>query len=92
MTGTMPAGYSAALDEIFRLRQLLALEAESAESVLSYRTLPANARATVEHAIIRMRSGARGDTLAALDGWSSLTLQNMLINAGGSATLSRTQW
>lgn len=92
MTGGMPAGYSAALDEIYHLRQLLALEAEAAAVVLSYKTLPQGARAALERSVARMRAAVRGDTAGALHGWTSLTLQQMLLDADGSATLTRSQW
>jgi len=84
--------YSRALDEIYRLRAALAIEAGITESHLDLVTFPKSRRSYAEDQVARMRAAARGDSEQAygdFDGWAK---QSALEQAGASATLTRGQW
>jgi hypothetical protein len=53
--------YSAALDEIWRLRTALAYEAHVISSRLANRPAPKSGKSPAQHQVDRMRSAARGD-------------------------------
>lgn len=52
---------SHAMDEIYRLRTALSIEALKLEDLLALKTLPAQARHAIEAAIARCQRAARGD-------------------------------
>lgn len=84
--------YSAALDEIFRLRTALAFEALVTEAHLGYRTFPKTRRRYAEEQAERMRECARGQALTAFAGRSWQSLRTGLREAGAAETLTREQW
>lgn len=55
------AHYSAALDEIFRLRTALAYEAAVIQNRLAGRKAPKSGHSPAEEQVARMRRAARGD-------------------------------
>lgn len=61
MTDEEMAHYSAALDEIYRLRTALAYEASVVDVHLGYKTFPKSRRFFAEQQVERMREAARGD-------------------------------
>lgn len=80
--------YSAALDEVFRLRRALAAEATMLESLLELRTFPGSRRVAVVEQVGRMREAARGraDRAYAV---RSAELAEAMCAAGASETLTR---
>lgn len=88
----MLAHYSAALDEVFRLRQALAYEARVSESLLSYTSLPVGARKKAEGQVERMRRSARGEVEAVYAEVPNHHRQSVMRQAGMHPTLTRGQW
>jgi hypothetical protein len=84
--------YSAALDEIYRLRQALAIEARSTEAHLQFKTFPKSQRPYAERQIARMRAAARGEATQAYQDFDSVRSENALRAAGADVSLSRHQW
>lgn len=84
--------YSAALDEIYRLREALAYEAGGIENHTSYATFPKSRRSIAAQQIERMRSAARGDSQVAYAGLNSAVLRGALREAGAPDTLTRWQF
>lgn len=73
---------TAALDEIYELRIILAQEASNLERVMALKTVPKSVRETMGYAVTRMRYAAQGkrftrpgdnEALAELRGTSLLT-------------------
>jgi hypothetical protein len=83
---------SAALDEIYRLRQVLAYEACGIEAHLDYATFPKSRRAVAEDQVARMRLAAAGHSQAAYAGKSHTVMRMALREAGASETFTRNQW
>lgn len=90
--GDMLAHYSAALDEIRRLRQALAYEAAVTAAHLNYATFPKSRRAIAAGQVERMRAAARGETRTAYADVSHLSLRHALGQADAPTTLTRSQW
>lgn len=86
------AAYSAALDEIYRLREALAYEAVVTDTHLAYRTFPKSRRGSAENQVERMRAAARGESQRAYAPVSHLVLRHCLGEAGASETLTRHQF
>lgn len=84
--------YSAALDEIYRLRQLLAYEALCVRATLEYRTFPKSRRDVHERQIKRLQAAARGQSQVVTAPISSTVLRHALTEAGASDLLTRWQW
>ncbi len=91
MTGIDP-GYSAALDEICRLRAALAYEARVVESHLGLATFPKSRRPIAQQQITRMRAAASRRVPEDYAGTDSLRRQELLKAAGGTGTLTRGEW
>jgi hypothetical protein len=88
----MLAHYSAALDEIFRLRRALAYEAGVSLAGLSFKTFPRSLREVVKRQAQRMRSAARGtayDAYSDVTGWA---MEGAMREAAAPDHLTRTQW
>lgn len=87
------ADYSRALDEIYRLRTALAIEARATQAHLNFKTFPKSQRPYAERQIARMQAAARGDVEQAYDveltGWQG---KACLREAGAAETLTRWQW
>ena len=92
MSADMLAHYSAALDEIYRLRQLLAYEARVVEATLDYKSFPKSRRAAHEAQVERMRFAARGNAEDEVGNLSHLSLRACMREAGMPDTLTRSQW
>lgn len=88
----MLAHYSAALDEIYRLRQALAYEASVLAVHLGYASFPKSRRGHAENQVERMRQAARGATLEAYHDTSHLSLGHAAREAGVPKTLTRGEW
>jgi len=95
----MLAHYSAALDEIYRLRCALVIEAKGVEADLRLKTFPKSRRRWAEDRIERMRAAARGESeqaycerLAPAPGGLRTGVQELLIATGASPCLTRSQW
>jgi hypothetical protein len=84
--------YSEALDEIYRLRQLLAYEAQCVSATLEYKSFPKSRREVHERQVARMRAAARGEAEVQVAGMSSTVLRHCLREAGASQTLTRSQF
>lgn len=91
MTKDEMAAYSAALDEVYRLRSALAYEASVSEAHGSYKTFPRSRRRSLDDQVERMRASARGGSEVAYAGTSYLSLRHALREAGASETLPRAQ-
>lgn len=89
----MLAHYSAALDEIHRLRGALLYEARVIEGHLLLAGFPKSRRSIAEQQVERMRAAVRGAAWSAYAGvMGGGTVQGLLIAAGASPTLTRTEW
>lgn len=86
----MLAHYSRALDEIFRLRQAAAFEAQTIYIALTYRSVPGKARDALEQARGRLTSSARGQNI--YGHLSAEALDMALRGVGAPTTLTRAQW
>lgn len=86
------AHYSAALDEIRRLRIALAYEAAVLAVHLDYATFPKSRRMVAEGQVNRMRHAARGGSQAAYADVSLLSLKHTADEVGGPAKLTRADW
>lgn len=84
--------YSRAIDEIYRLRGLLAYEARITEVHLGYKTFPESRRRVAESQVERMRLAARGRSDMASAPISSQGIKSCLVAAGADECLTRTQW
>ncbi len=83
--------YSAALDEIFRLRVAAAYEARAAEALLTYASMPKGVRSGLEAARARMRATAKGWT-DIYDHVTADTRAFLLRNCDAPQTLNRHEW
>lgn len=84
--------YSAALDEIYRLRQALAYEALVCAVHGDYKTFPKSRRDVLANQVERMQKAARGLSGHAYGGLMGQSLRLALRDAGASETLTRTQF
>jgi hypothetical protein len=87
----MLSHYSAALDEIYRLRRALAFEALVVEAHLGLKSFPKSRRRFAEGQVERMRESARGHAERAYAGRDYWKLDEALRSAGGDL-LTRHQW
>lgn len=81
--------YSAALDEIYRLRVALAMEARTMESIMTYRTVPKTLVDKFKLAIVRCRAAARGNVAETYAPYPSETKKYALKLAGASPSVTR---
>lgn len=86
------AVFSAALDEIYALRQALAYEALVVDNHLAYRTFPKSRRDHAEQQVARMQACARGDAKATYDRDTWASRRHALREAGASDTLTSAEW
>lgn len=85
--------YSAALSEIHRLRGALLYEARVIEAHLLLAGFPKSRRPIAEQQVERMREAVRGAAWSAYaDVMNGRTVQGLLVAAGASPTLTRTEW
>ena len=84
------AHYSAALDEIYRLRAALAYETEVLSAHLDYKTFPKSRRGYAEAQVVRMRAAAQGDQASHLD--ISGFVMRAASKEAGVGSLTREQW
>lgn len=81
---------SAAIEEIYLLRAILADEAAIVEAHLSYRTFPKTRRPYAEAQVERMRHAARGGMYEAVRG--KFNAKRALRTAGADECLTNHQW
>lgn len=86
--GDMLKHYSAALDEIYRLRAALAYEARVIEAHLLYKTFPKGRRAMATAQVARMREAAAGNASEVYP----INFYRTLEEAGLRPTLTRHAW
>lgn len=84
--------YSAALDEVYRLRRALAREARIIEAHLDLKSFPKSRRVFAEQQVERMRQSACGDAQLAYAGVSYEVMDGCMRMAGAASTLTRDQW
>lgn len=86
--------YSAALDEIFRMRKAAAYEARTLAGILVYKSLPAAVRLRLERQHARLVAVARGEVLEAYEqeGVTNAGWQEVMRRSGMPMTLTRWQW
>lgn len=84
--------YSAALDEIYLLRQAAAYEAHVLSSLLTYSTLPKGAREQVEAIAPRLEALARGEQRVAYAHVDNECRQRVMARAGMLPTFTRSRW
>lgn len=84
--------YSAALDEVHRLRRALATEARIVEAHLTLKSFPKSRRGFAEDQVERMRQAARGEASVAYAGHDSWAVDSAVRDAGASTTLTRDQF
>lgn len=89
MTDEEMSYYSAALDEVYRLRRALAFEARVVEAHTEYKTFPKTRRRFATEQVERMRMSARGRSELAYAGVNSYSLRAELLDSGGQETLTR---
>ena len=90
--GVAPEVLGAALDEIYRLRQLAAYTAAGLEATLDYRSFPKSRRAVTEQQIERLKMAAQGRTEVAVAGINHQSLRSCMERAGAALTLTRYEW
>ena len=82
--------YLAALDEIYRLRVILAHEAQIQEGHLAFRSFPQSRRGVAARSIERMRDAARGHSTTAI---AAIAFpKHALKSAGAPETFTRSEW
>lgn len=84
--------YSAALDEIWRLRRALAYEARVVEAHTGFATFPKSRRAIAHEQVRRMQAAARGEVEVVYAGTSRMSLDQAMTDAGAERTLTRYQF
>ncbi len=84
--------YSAALDEVFRLRRALAYEAGVVEAHLTLKSFPRSRRPIAETQTFRMRLAARGRAAIEYAGMPTWSLESGMRDAGAPNSLTRTEW
>lgn len=83
---------SAALDEIYALRELVAYEAGVREADLTYATYPKGRRDIARDRIQKLRCAARGQVALAIASTPYASLRAALREAGAKETLTRSAW
>lgn len=85
------AHYSAALDEIYRLRTALAYEARVTQAHLNYATFPKSRRKVAEQQMARMLAAAVGESARA---YSEIGHQSLMFcrEQAGMGLLTRGGW
>lgn len=83
--------YGLALDEVYRLRALMAYEAEVTAAHLTLKGFPKSRRDIAVHQITRMRDAARGHSRHVMMNEVSMytSFQRVLRQAGAKPTLTR---
>lgn len=84
--------YSAALDEVYRLRLIAAMYADHTEADLTYRTYPKTRRPIVEARVEGLRKAARGQSSQVLAGKDLYRVRRSMLSAGAAETLTRAAW
>ena len=84
--------YSAALDEIYRLRRALAYEASVNLVHLDYKTFPKTRRGIASEQVTRMQAAARGDAERVYAGVGYLSLRHAFMQAGAPEVFTRATW
>ena len=84
--------YSAALDEIYRLRTLLAWEADVLAATAGYRSFPKSRQEIAQQSIARMRAAARGEAAAQVLAESNTAVRYARDEAGMAQLMTRAQW
>ena len=94
MTDEEHAHYSAALDEIWRLRALMATEARVTEAHLELKSFPKSRRKYAEEAVERQRRCALGESQAVYDefGTPYRRAQSEMRSIGATDGLTRSSW
>ncbi len=92
MSNSLFVYYSAALDEIWRLRCILAYEARVVEAHTSLKTFPKSRRAYAEKQIEHMRAAARGKSKDVYAGLDQRAVLSALKTAGADQGLSAPQF
>lgn len=78
--------YSAALDEIYRLRVLMAYQAQVAKTALGYKTMPASVRSKVSSIERSSADAAKGEI------WQPAYPKTYLRAVGAHETMTRWEW
>lgn len=84
--------YSAALDEVYRLRTLLAVEGSILANHLDYKTFPKSRREIAEAQVSRMYRAARGESQDAIAEHPNMRRRQCRDDAGMPETLTRAAW
>jgi hypothetical protein len=84
--------YSAALDEIYRLRVALAVEAEAQSGNLNFKTFPKSQRLPTAQSIARMKAAAIGERPERYRSLSVAWLDDLFASLGGNRLLTRDIW
>lgn len=84
--------YSAALDEIYKLRVALAIEADTQAGNLNFKTFPKSQRKATGESIQRMQACAIGGRPERYDSLSLNYLDGLFLSLGGERTLTRHSW
>lgn len=85
-------GYSAALDEVFRLRQLCAYEALGHRASLDYATFPKSRRRVAQDSVTRLQRAARGESASVTAPLSWQVLRHALREAAAPEGLTRSSF
>lgn len=92
MTDEELGHYSAALDEILRLRRALAYEAGVTNAHLQFKSFPKSRRAMAEEQVRRMQQAARAGATMAYCGTEDWALRSAMSEARAEPTLTRHGW
>lgn len=92
MSDEMLRQYSAALDEVYRLRTLLAVEGSILAAHLTYKTFPKSRRGIAEEQVDRMYRAARGESRDVLAEHPDRRRRQGRGDAGMPETLTRAAW
>lgn len=94
MTDEEMAYYSAALDEIWAMRGLMAAEARVLEAHLELKSFPKSRREYAQESVERMREAARGGAVEIRDTWGEeyRRAATELRSIGAKETLTRAAW
>jgi len=84
--------YSAALDEIFRLRRALALEGGTIKGHLNLKMFPRSRREITLAQVRRMQDAACGNASVSYSGIDYHVVEASMRDAGASNHLTRDQW
>lgn len=86
------SSYSAAIDEVYRLRRALAHEADVTNTYLGYKGFPKSRRKVAADSIEQMKASARGESTVAYAGTSYLSLKHAMREAEAPALLTVAQF